>query len=58
MKLEWDLSNTWFIDNEPVLLHAIEQREPSLNLIYTDTVHSGRESPSPKWPRIGFEWRP
>ncbi|NQZ02310.1 MAG: hypothetical protein HRT45_16760 [Bdellovibrionales bacterium] len=54
--LDGDLKHVWFVDNEPVLLHEIERRTPELNLIYTDTVHSGREEPSPKWPSIGMSW--
>lgn len=52
-----DLTQTWFVDNEPMILHAVENRVPEINLIYTDTVHSGIEQPSPSWPSIGMSWK-
>jgi hypothetical protein len=33
---------TWFFENEPVILHRVREDHPNVNIIYIDTVHSGR----------------
>ena len=32
----------WFFENEPVIIHRVLQDHPEINIIYIDTVHSGR----------------
>ncbi|MEO0337222.1 MAG: HAD family hydrolase [Pseudomonadota bacterium] len=55
--LDGDLSRTWFVDNEPTILHAVAERIPQVNIVYADTVHSGRQQPSSNWPKIGYKWK-
>ena len=50
------LKNTWFIDNEPVILNRVHEAFPELNLVYAGTVHSGREQPPNNSKEIGFKW--
>lgn len=52
-----DLSSTWFIDNEPVILNAVQSEFPDLNVVYAGTVHSGREEPPKSCKGIGFKWK-
>jgi hypothetical protein len=45
-------ANSWFFENEPVILHQVEKDHPQMRLVFLDTVHSGR-APEPKHlPRI------
>lgn len=39
--------NIWFFENEPLILNQVEKDHPEINLVFIDTVHSGRaESPT------------
>ena len=32
----------WFFENEPVIINRVREDHPEINIIYIDTVHSGR----------------
>lgn len=42
----------WFIDNEPVVLNSIDQNFPHINLVFFDSVHSGKMQPPSRAHRI------
>src|SRR5690606_16763611 len=45
----------YFIDNEPTVLRAAEQELPPHQLIWMDSVHSGKTPINPSW-RILKKW--
>lgn len=42
----------WFFDNEPVILNLVKRDLPHIELVFVDSVHSGREQPHPDIPKI------
>lgn len=51
-----DFSQVWLFDNEPVILNHISNHLPEVNLVYVDTVHSGKEKPSHLLTSISWEF--
>ncbi|MCB0407001.1 MAG: hypothetical protein KDD34_02290 [Bdellovibrionales bacterium] len=51
-----DLSHCWFFENEPFIIHQVKRTVPELNIIFMNSVHSGRANPPPEIPHIHFEW--
>lgn len=49
-------SITWFFENEPVIIDAVERSCPELNIVFVKTVHSGRGVEPRHLPFLEFEW--
>lgn len=43
---------TWFFENEPVIINLVQRDLPDLQIIFMDSVHSGREQPPENLPRL------
>lgn len=51
-----DLSRFWFFENESVIVNRVNQKFPQIQLVYMNSVDSGREQAPEHLPRIRFEW--
>jgi hypothetical protein len=36
------INHIWFFENEPVIIHLVKEHFPDLNIIFIDTIHSGK----------------
>jgi len=41
-KMADEFEQIYFFENEPVIIHLIREQVPSVNIIFVDTIHSGR----------------
>ena len=42
----------YFFDNEPYILHKVHETLPAIQIIFMDSVHSGRADPLDHWPHL------
>lgn len=43
----------WFFENEPVIIDDVRKAVPSVNIVFVDSVHSGKAQPPVDLPKIG-----
>ncbi|RME14139.1 MAG: HAD family hydrolase [Bdellovibrio sp.] len=55
--LEKQYSRIWFFENEPVIIQHTLRQCPSINIVFMDTVHSGRTTPPENLLRIQKQFR-
>lgn len=43
---------SWFFENEPRIIHLVEERLPEIKNVYFESSHSGKADPKQEWIRI------
>lgn len=60
-KMTPQFNHIWFFENEPLIIHEVRAALPQINIVYVDTIHSGKATPPDDLPRIGMsfhgKWR-
>lgn len=46
----------YFFENEPVIIHKINNILPKVEVVFMDSVHSGRADPLDHWPKIKMSY--
>ena len=49
-------SDVWFFENEPVIINHVRRQCPNVNLVFIDSVHSGREASPADLPVIQMHY--
>lgn len=51
-RMATEFEQIYFFENEPVIIHLIREQVPSINIIFVDTIHSGRAAAPADLPTI------
>lgn len=46
----------WFFENEPTTINFISQHLPEVQLVFVDSVHSGRQTLRKEFPSVGMDY--
>ncbi len=55
-KLSQRYKRIWFFENEPATMNLISQKLPEVQLVFVNSVHSGRQTLRKKIPSIGMDY--
>lgn len=55
-KLSKKYKKIWFFENEPATINFVNQHLPEVQLVFVDSVHSGRQDLRKKFPSIGMDY--
>ena len=55
-KLSKQYKRIWFFENEPMTINFIDQHLPEVQMVFVDSVHSGRQTLHKDFPSIGMDY--
>ena len=55
-KLSGQYKKIWFFENEPTTINFVNQHLPEVQLVFVDSVHSGRQTLRKEFPSIGTDY--
>lgn len=55
-RMSKDFEQIYFFENEPVIIHLIRKELPNVQIIFVDTIHSGRAEAPLDLPTIGSKY--